>query len=279
MGPGAAGHDGGSPASADSAGLCPQTPAPRSWLPADEVHLWYLLPDAVVDPALLAAYEALLAPHERARRDRYRFPHSRREYLLTRALVRATLSRYAPVAPAAWTFRENEYGRPEIDAEAHRSLRFNLSNTRGLIACLVAQDREIGVDVEDTERPGETVGIADSFFSPVEVAALRALPEAERRARFFDYWTLKEAYIKARGMGLALPLDQFSFLLEPRPPRTPPEAPAIRIAFDPRLGDDAASWQFAQFPLSPGHRVSAAVHRGAGPDLRFVVRETVPLLG
>ena len=72
-------------------------------LPEDEVHLWYLLPEATEDPALSAAYEALLSPEERARRDRYRFEHSRREYLLTRALARATLSRYAPVAPAAWT--------------------------------------------------------------------------------------------------------------------------------------------------------------------------------
>jgi 4'-phosphopantetheinyl transferase len=241
-------------------------------LPADEVHLWYLLPDAITDAGLLAAYDGLLAPAERARRDRYLFEHSRRESLLTRALVRATLSRYAPVAPAAWAFCENAYGRPEIDPAAHGehvALRFNLSNTRGLIACVVARDRELGVDVEDTERASETVGIADRFFSPREVAALRALPAAQQRQRFFDYWTLKEAYIKARGMGLAIPLDQFSFLLD--------EGAPIRIAFDPRLGDDAATWQFAQFALAPGHRAAAAVRRGGGPDLRFVVRATVPL--
>jgi 4'-phosphopantetheinyl transferase len=240
-------------------------------LPPDEVHLWYLLPDELTEPRLLDAYAALLAPDERARRDRYRFEHSRREYLLTRALVRATLSRYAPVAPAAWTFRENAYGRPEIALAAHAAIRFNLSNTHGLIACAVALDRELGVDVEDTERPGETVSIADGFFSRPEIAALRALPQERQRSRFFDYWTLKEAYIKARGMGLAIPLDQFSFHLDDGPP--------IRVTFDPRLGDDASTWQFEQFSLSPRHRTSAAVRRGAGPDLRFVVRRTVPLLG
>ncbi len=238
-------------------------------LPEDEVHLWYLLPDATDDPALTAAYEAFLAPDERVRRDRYRFEHSRREYLLTRALARATLSRYAPVAPEAWRFRQNQYGRPEIDLPEHGAIRFNLSNTRGLIACVVAHDREIGVDVEDTERKSETVGVADRFFSPREVAALHALPEAEQRGRFFDYWTLKEAYIKARGMGLAIPLDQFSFLLD--------EGPPIRIAFDPRLGDDAATWQFERFVLTARHRTAAAIRRGTGPDLRVVVRETVPL--
>jgi 4'-phosphopantetheinyl transferase len=246
-------------------------------LPDGEVHLWYLVPDAIAgaaDPAaLLAAYDRLLTPAERARRDRYLFEHSRSEYLLTRALVRSTLSRYAPVPPAAWAFRENTYGRPEIDPAVHaaqRDLRFNLSNTRGLVACVVARDLEIGVDVEDTERGGQTVAIAERFFSPREAAALHAVPEAEQTSRFFDYWTLKEAYIKARGMGLAIPLDQFSFLLDAGAP--------IRIAFDPRLGDDAAAWQFAQFALTPGHRVSAAVRRGAGPDVRFVVREAVPLV-
>jgi 4'-phosphopantetheinyl transferase len=243
-------------------------------LPPDEVHLWTFFPDTIDDPRLFAAYEALLAPEEQARKERYKFEHSRRELVFTRALVRSTLSRYADVAPAAWTFRQNEYGRPEIDPAAHPGIvpvRFNLSNTRGLIACLVALDREVGVDVEDTERQGETVGIADSFFSPIEVAALRALPEDRRRSRFFDYWTLKEAYIKARGMGLHIPLDQFSFLLD--------QGPRIGIAFDPRLGDDPATWQFAQFHLSPRHRTAAAVRRGTGPDLRFVVRRTVPLAG
>jgi 4'-phosphopantetheinyl transferase len=212
---------------------------------------------------------AWLAPDEEKRRARYLFEHSRLEYLMTRALVRSTLSRYAPVAPEAWTFVANEHGRPAIAAAEHAWLHFNLSNTHGLIACAVARDLEVGVDVEDTERNTETVSIADRFFSAREVAALRALPEALQRGRFFDYWTLKEAYIKARGMGLAIPLDQFSFLLD--------EAPPIRIAFDPRLGDDERAWQFEQFSLSARHKTAAAVRRGAGPDVRFVVRETVPL--
>jgi 4'-phosphopantetheinyl transferase len=237
-------------------------------LPVDEIHVWYVLPDAIVEPALLARYEALLTARERVRRDRYMFDRNRREYLFTRALVRTTLSRYAAVAPEAWTFHENAWGRPAIDDPEHAWLRFNLSNTRGLIACIVSRGRDVGVDVEDTDRAGETVAIADRFFSPREVASLRALPDASRRSRFFDYWTLKEAYIKARGMGLAIPLDQFSFLLD--------EAPPVRVAFDPELGDDHATWQFEQLTLTARHRTAAAIRRGAGPDLRLVVRETVP---
>jgi 4'-phosphopantetheinyl transferase len=241
----------------------------RLELSEGEVHLWYVRPDDIEDASLLAAYDALLTPAERARRDRYMFERNRREYLLTRALVRTTLSRYAPVAPEAWTFRENQWGRPQVALAEHDGLVFNLSNTRGLIACVVAKGLEIGVDVEDTERGGATVGIADRFFSPREVAALHAQPEKAQKSRFFDYWTLKEAYIKARGMGLAIPLDQFSFLLD--------DAPPIRIAFEPELGDDASTWQFEQFHLSPHHKTAAAVRRGVAPNVRFVVRETVPL--
>jgi 4'-phosphopantetheinyl transferase len=241
-------------------------------LPENEVHLWYLVTDApeLDDPSLLGAYQAWLSPEERARKDRYFFEHSRREYLLTRALVRFTLSRYAPVLPAAWRFRANAYGCPAIDLPDYRALRFNLSNTAGLVACVVALDRDVGVDVEDTERSGETVSIADSFFSRPELRALRALPPERRRSAFFDYWTLKEAYIKARGMGLSIPLDQFSFDVSSRP---------IRIAFD-GLDDDAESWQFEQFVLPPGstrHRTSVAVRRHPGEDVRFKVERTVPL--
>jgi 4'-phosphopantetheinyl transferase len=239
-------------------------------LPEGEAHLWYVRCDEVTEPSLLGTYEALLAPEESARKARYYFEKNRHEYLITRALCRGVLSRYAAVPPAAWTFSQNSYGRPEIASPAVPWLRFNLTNTTGLIACLVARDRDVGVDVEDTGRRGETVGIADRFFSPAEVLALHAVPEAEQRARFFDYWTLKEAYIKARGMGLAIPLDQFSFSIERGAP--------IRIAFDPRLVDDPATWQFAQLRPTEEHLISAAVRRAGEAAVRFVVRRTIPLI-
>src|SRR6185295_18612851 len=120
---------------------------------------------------------------------------------------RTTLSHYAAVDPTAWQFARNRRGRPEISGPLGVApLRFNLSNTAGLIACLVTLGVDVGVDVEDTHRRGETVRIANRFFSASEVAALEALPPERQRQRFFEYWTLKESYIKARGMGLAIPL-------------------------------------------------------------------------
>ena len=239
-------------------------------IPRGEAHLYIALEDQIRAPALLAAYDALLTPEERARKQRYMFEKNRHEYLITRALVRSVLSRYAAVRPAAWTFSANEGGCPAITSPEGKGLRFNLSNTRGLVCCLVAADRDVGIDVEDVTREGETVSIADRFFSPSEVEELRTQPEERRRARFFDYWTLKEAYIKARGMGLAIPLDHFSFLLS--------AGQSIGIAFDPRLDDDPSSWQFEQIRPTPNHLVSAAIRRKNEADLRLVVRLVTPLL-
>jgi len=244
-------------------------------LPANEAHLWYLVDDPPIEGAgLFSTYEAWLLPEERARRDRYYFEKNRREYLLTRALCRSVLSRYEDLRPEAWTFTQNEYGRPAIALSRGAWISFNLSNTTGLITCLVAREREVGVDVEDTARAGETVQVADRFFAPSEAAELRSLPESRQRGRFFDYWTLKEAYIKARGMGLAIPLEQFAFSLREARDSTR----SISIAFDPRLADVPSTWQFFQHRPTPRHLISGAIRRGAGSDLRVVVRRTIPLV-
>ena len=144
-------------------------------------------------------------------------------------------------------------------------LHFNLSHTRGLIAVGVASGRDLGVDVEFVDR-GLTQDVAGRFFAPAEVRDLRALPDDQQAVTFFDYWTLKEAYIKARGMGLALPLDQFAFALDGDRPPT--------IAFGPAIADDPARWQFFQAWPLPRHRLAVAVER-RGADLPIdVVWET-----
>ena len=240
-------------------------------LTTTETHLWMVFPDTLREPGLLGSYHALMCPEEQIRQQRFRFEKGRHEYLVTRALVRTVLSRYAEVDPGDWRFSKNAYGRPEIAApQGLPRLRFNLSHTDGLIVCLVALDREIGIDVESLDRRGQTVEIADRFFSPFEATTLRSLPELSQRYRFFEYWTLKEAYIKARGMGISLPLEQFSFRLDSNQP--------VRIAFDPRMNDDPASWQFQQFRPTPRHLMAVAIRRKHEPDLTIQIRQTVPLI-
>lgn len=229
-------------------------------LPPDEVHVWRVEPEAINDPGLLEMYVGLLSPEEHEKQRRFHFEKHRRQYLVSHALVRLTLSRYAPVMPQAWTFVTNEYGCPRVEREENAWLRFNLSHTDGMAMVAVARALDVGVDVEDASRTGETVGIADRFFAPSEVQALRALEPSHQRERFFEYWTLKEAYIKARGMGLSLPLEQFAFELHPGEPP--------RISFDPRLKDDPEAWQFVQRGTSKRHMAAVAVRRSRALPLK-----------
>jgi 4'-phosphopantetheinyl transferase len=234
------------------------------------VDLWYVLPNSVRDSVFLSAYREFLSEDERAKSNRFHFERDRRRYLATRVFVRTLLSRYATVDPRAWTFRENKYGRPEIAAPAGvPKLRFNVSHTNDFIACLVGLERDLGVDVENVRRRGRIVEIADRYFSRAEVDALHRHPPHEQLARFFEYWTLKEAYIKARGMGLSIPLDQFSFHIE--------EGIPIRISFDPRLDDDPKSWQFQLLRPTPRHILAAGIRAG-GPDLHIALKRCPSLV-
>lgn len=234
-----------------------------------EVHLWLAEPEAVTEPRLLAAYEALLDASERERHQRFRFERHRRQFLVSHALVRLTLSRYAPVAPEAWAFETNAFGRPEVRGETRPRLRFNLSHTEGMVLCAVTVEVDVGTDVEDLERPGEHSGIAHHYFAPAEVAALRSLPPEEQPRRFFEYWTLKEAYIKARGMGLSLPLDQFAFEVAP--------GAEPRISFDARIEDSPDAWRFVQFQPSARHLAALAVRQPRGQPFSVRCWRTVPL--
>ncbi len=237
----------------------------------DEVHVWIVEPERIDDPRLLEAYWGLLDAREREKQRRFRFERHQRQYLVSHALVRLTLSRYAPVAPAAWTFATNAYGRPEVQGEWSTKLRFNLSHTDGMALVAVGTGAELGADVEDAQRDGETVEIADHYFATSEVATLRALPPERHRERFFEYWTLKESYIKARGAGLSLPLDQFAFHLE--------AGQSPRISFDPRMRDEPDAWQFVQLRPSERHQAAVALKRARGLPLSVRWQFTVPLAG
>lgn len=237
-------------------------------LGGSEIHLWLADYERIGDERLHAAYRALLTEEERRQEPRFHFARDRRRYLVTRALVRTVLSRYAAVDPAAWMFSPNEYGRPAAtNAEAH-DLRFNLSHTHSMIVLGVTRGRELGVDVENVRAREVSIDIARHYFAPDEVAALNVVPPHRQQDRFFEYWTFKESYIKARGMGLSLPLDKFSFHY--------PHDAAVDIAIHPELADDASRWQFWQFRPSPEYLVAVCAER-TGDAPRVTVREAVPL--
>lgn len=235
-----------------------------SLLPQDEIHLWFVLTNEIKDKALISAYKALMTEEELSKAERFHFTKDRHQHIITRALVRTTLSRYADIHPADWRFYKNQYGRPEILGSSQ--LRFNLSHTDGLIACAVVLKQDIGVDVENIGRKSGSIDIANRFFSSQEIQDLHAVPASQKRERFFDYWTLKESYIKARGIGLSLPLNQFSFHLSDNKP--------LSISFDPRLQDDPNRWQFWLLQPTLQHKLAISIcHSG---KYRLIMRKVIP---
>jgi malonyl CoA-acyl carrier protein transacylase len=244
--------------------------APRLSLPPGEIHLWLADYAAIDDERLHAAYRELLDPAEREQEPRFYFARDRRRYLVTRALVRTVLSRYADVDPAAWVFTPNAYGRPEIANAGVAGLSFNISHTHSMIVLGVTRDRALGVDVENARAREVSLDIARHYFAPDEVAALATVPEHGQQERFFEYWTFKESYIKARGMGLSLPLDKFSFHY--------PDERGVALSIHPELADDPSRWDLWQFRPEPGYLVAVCAERGPEPP-RVVIRRAVPLAG
>jgi 4'-phosphopantetheinyl transferase len=170
------------------------------------VDVWYVAADDVRDPSVVRACTALLTDEERIRHAAFVFEKHRHEYLVTRALVRAVLASYVGVAPSALAFVRNEYGRPTLTPPGR--VRFNLTNTVELVACGVAHDCEVGIDAEPLSRADNILALRETVFTKDERDALDVLPVAERRRRAVAMWTLKEAYIKARGMGMSLPVER-----------------------------------------------------------------------
>lgn len=187
-------------------------------LSANEIHLWTTKPQDVLknrgSDLLRQKYQALLTDDETIKQQRYQFEKDRHDALITRAFVRDLLSYYADVAPSDWRFDKGEKDKPEL-VNPPLPLRFNLSHTKDLIICAVTLTDDIGCDVENTTRTNQVLSIAERFFSSSETQALFSLPKEQQRQRFFDYWTLKESYIKAWGLGLAIPLKDFSFTIAP----------------------------------------------------------------
>jgi len=237
-------------------------------------QVWFVLDEDVTSDALLARYGALLSAAEHEREQRFVFEADRRRHRVTRALVRTVLSEAVPtVAPADWSFVVGSHGRPELHPDhGLPPLSFNVSHCDGAVVLAVKRGSTVGIDVESRVRKGATVEIAERFFSPAEVMGLHALLPGEQRDRFFVLWTLKEAYIKARGLGLSIPLESFSFELEG-------DAIALRCEAECEEANPAR-WAFAMYALTPSHTMSMAVEGDAGESARLPLElvRTIPLV-
>ena len=241
-----------------------QEPVPT---PFEGVQIWHIAPEAVSDPGRCAEFLSWLSPQERAVHDRFRFDRHRHTYLVSHALMRGALSLVADRTPAQWQFGVNEYGKPHIvNLPAQVDLRFNLSHTQGLAVLALAFNRDLGVDVEYLGRQETNADIAERFFAPEEVLDFIAQPEHQKSARFLEYWTLKESYIKAIGMGLSCPLESFAFR-----PATATQRPALIRVDDPDLGKK--NWAIWQERVDSEHLIALCVESSPGAHLEPVVKQ------
>ncbi len=158
----------------------------------------------------LPRWQALLDGDESARAARFRFERDHHRYIACHGILRVLLSGYADRAPTALRFDVTGYGKPVLNNSA---LRFNISHSHQLALFAISRDVTVGCDVEWHDERFLAENIPEHFFSPAEIAELDAVPQAGRLAAFFAGWTRKEAYIKARGLGMSLPLNSFDVSL------------------------------------------------------------------
>jgi len=227
-----------------------QTPPSHSnlTLSDNEVHVWRT--SLNVPSALVQSLQHTLSPDEVERADRFHFERDHNHFIVARGILRTLLGRYLNISPSQLRFRYNPYGKPEL-ASPSTSLHFNISHSHELALFAFAQNRELGVDVEFMNRDIAYDELAQHTFSRYEVAIVRTLSGDAKRQGFFNCWTRKEAYIKARGMGLSLDLTSFDVSLRPDEPST-----LLQSRENPR---EVTRWRFEALNVGAGYAGALAV--------------------
>ncbi|MEO8069925.1 MAG: 4'-phosphopantetheinyl transferase superfamily protein [Acidobacteriota bacterium] len=202
-----------------------------------------------------------LSGPEQDRYGRYRMDIDREMFLLGRVMARALVGQALGVDPMTWPWREGPRGRPEI-ADETTPMHFNVAHSAGVVVCAVAAARVVGVDVEDRVRRQVDANVVRRYCSPREIADIERQGEAGWHDQFLKYWTLKEAYLKARGLGIAVHLAHVSFAIAPGAPR---------VEFLDSLAGTDANWAFELSELGERHVLAVAAPLRAGIRPTFSV--------
>jgi 4'-phosphopantetheinyl transferase len=193
------------------------SPSQPLLLPAAEVHVWRATVN--LNTAELGALQKVLSPDEQARVERFYFEKDRRRFIACRGTLREILARYLKCEAARLEFSCSRFGKPSLaPTVSGDNIHFNLSHSNDLALYAVSRFPEIGVDLEWVRKDFPCDQIAQHYFTPREIKTLRSLPDEMKYEAFFNGWTRKEAFVKARGKGLSLPLDRFTVSLAPGEP-------------------------------------------------------------
>ena len=215
-----------------------EKPTTQPALSVQEVHVWCA--ELIAESADVDEIAACLSPEEFERADRFIDEKHRTHFIVARSVLRQLLGQYLELEPGAITFIYGEHGKPSI---AGAELCFNLSHSHGLALYAVARERQVGVDVEFPRAQVAHERIASRFFSIKEQAALAEQPETERCTAFYNIWTRKEAYLKARGDGISAGLDTFSVSLDAE----------ARLLHSEEGAAEPARWKLSALQPAPGY--------------------------
>lgn len=243
----------------------------------NETHVWFCRPDKITDALKLDEYLSILSADEREKWQRFHSAKDQHSYLVSHALVRRALSMYCDVAPEQWSFTFNQHGKPEISGEQLSKLncppiKFNLSHTEGLSACVVSLDDECGVDVENIHRKNKLSSIARRMFAEPELATMRDISDHAMRKKFFDYWTLREAYVKTLGTGLSGSSKQFYFEIK----QQGSTERVAEICFANSVKNPGGFWQFSLLQPSAEHTIAVALRSADAAVKSVVFQEMLP---
>lgn len=239
------------------------SPPEKLMLNENEVHVWRVVVDLQVAHVLLL--EQTLAAHERVRATQFRFLKDRTRFIIVRGLLRAILGRYVAKEPSVLQFCYSHHGKPSLASETEYGVHFNVTHSHELALYAVTRDRDIGIDLEYIHKDIAYEHIAESFFSPYELRMLYTAGSDERRREvFFRCWTRKEAYLKARGLGLLLDWRTFDVVSTQEPL-------AMIVRTRERMQENQQenmSWSL--YDLSPGlGYVGAFALEGRSPHLEY----------
>ena len=229
-----------------------------------QAHVWFVQPESIRDTAVLQYAREVLDTGERKQLERFIRREDAHRYLVSHLLVRRTLSKYLDIAPSEWVFTRAAHGRPEIANPNLPALRFNLTHTHGLSACIVTLSADCGVDAEFINANRHSTGIAGRMFSQTEVDRLQQLEGRDQVDYFFTLWTLREAYVKARGLGISFPMRKLTFTVE--------NDRSIRVSFHPELADRSEDWQFQLLRPTPQHITAVAIRCDNTAEKKLISR-------
>jgi len=238
----------------------------NSKLSVGEVHVWQV--HLVAQKEGIRTCRKLLSADEIERADRFHFERDRERFIIARAAMRSILSQYLRLAPEQVAFSYGPRGKPELSPrQAQSDIKFNLSHSSEFALLAVAKGPHLGVDLEFVNREFATEEIANRFFSAREAALLCSLPPPARTEAFFNCWTRKEAYIKALGEGMTVPLNSFDVAFAPGVP-----AALLHVSVDPA---EVTRWSMYDINAATGYK-AALVVEGRGHQLRQLQWESEP---